>query len=115
MTGRKKRFYLLVSLDHRDTGPDAGLPVPADRWGGCGPALSGHRGHPGNGAQFYPRKGGARHKRTTMPDCRNVFSDKGTRSATRQRIAIGQARETVEAEYQPYASVKHIMDTHPNS
>ena len=95
----KQRFYLLVSLtlDTPDPTPESqrqvlGVDV-GQRYLATVATLD-------NGAQFYSGKE-IRARRTTMPACKNDFSEKALAAphgANRHR----PARETVEAEYQPH-------------
>jgi putative transposase len=96
----RKRFYLLVSLTIET--PD---PLPADVPQVLGIDL-GQRylatlTTPGNHTQFYSGK----QVRATADHYARIqkrLQRKGTRSATRRRLALSQADETVEAEHQSH-------------
>jgi transposase len=94
----KQRFYLLVSLTVAT--PD---PTPTSQRQIVGIDV-GQRylatvAIPGNGAQFY-RGRAIRHQADHYARLQKRLQRKGTRSATRRRIALGQ-RERRLAEYQP--------------
>jgi hypothetical protein len=96
----KQRFYLLVSLTICT--PD---PTPATLAEVVGVDL-GQRylatvTTPENHTQFYSGKQ-VRAKVDHYARVQQRLQRKGTRSATRRRIAIGQADETVQAEHQSH-------------
>ena len=108
----KNRFYLLVSLTI-DT-PD---PTPATLSQVVGIDL-GQRylatvTTPENHTQFYPGKQ-VRAKADHDARLQKRLQRKGTRSATRRRIAIGQRERRFKLSTN-HTIAKHILDTHPKS
>ena len=107
-----KRFYLLVSLTI--TTPD---PTPADVAQVVGIDL-GQRylatlTTPQNHTQFYSGK----QVRATADHYARIqqrLQRKGTRSATRRRIALGQRERRFQLSTN-HTIAKHILDTHPHS
>ena len=101
----KQRFFLLVSLTLQTPDPTpecqrqvVGVDV-GQRYLATVATLD-------NGAQFSSGKE-IRAQADHYARVQKRLQRKGTRSATRRRIAIGQADETVEAEYQPYDQQAH--------
>ena len=108
----KGRFYLLVSLTI--TAPD---PTPATLSEVVGVDL-GQRylaavTTPENHTQFYPGK----QVRTKADHCARLqrqLQRKGTRSATRRRIAMHQRERRFQLSIN-HTIAKHLLDTHPHS
>ena len=71
----KQRFYLLVSLTIATPDPHPSTSAPG-AWGGCGAALSGHRGHAGQSAPSSIRERRYEPRQTITPACKNDFSEK---------------------------------------
>jgi IS605 OrfB family transposase len=108
----KKRFYLLVSLTIET--PD---PLPTDQRQIIGVDV-GQRylatvATLGNGAQFYSGKE-VRSKADHYARLQKRLQRKGTRSATRRRIAISGRERRLKLDVNHTIS-KHIRDTHPHS
>src|SRR5215472_4567660 len=96
----KQRFFLLVSLTLQT--PD---PMPQDQRQVLGVDV-GQRylatvATLGNNAQFYSGKE-IRSQADHYARLQKRLQRKGTRSATRRRLILGQADETVEAEYESH-------------
>ena len=108
----KKRFYLLVALTVET--PD---PTPASQRQIVGIDV-GQRylatvATLGNGAQFYSGKE-VRAKADHYARLQKRLQRKGTRSATRRRIALGQRERRLKLNTNHTIS-KQILDTHPKS
>jgi putative transposase len=109
----KQRFYLLVSLTIEET-PD---PTPQSQQTIVGVDV-GQRylatvATLGNGAQFYSGKE-VRARADHYARLQKRLQRKGTRSATRRRIAIG-ARERRLKLNTNHTIAKRILDTHPQA
>jgi IS605 OrfB family transposase len=108
----KKRFFLLVSLTVET--PD---PAPESRTSVVGVDV-GQRylatiAAVDNGAQFYAGKE-IRAKADHYARLQKRLQRKGTRSATRRRMALGQRERRLKLNENHRIS-KHILDTHPHS
>ncbi len=108
----RRRFYLLVSLtlETADPTPErqrhiVGVDV-GQRYLATVATLD-------NGAQFYSGKG-VRAKADHYARLQKRLQRKGTRSATRRRIAIGQRERRLKLDTNHTIS-KQILDTHPNA
>jgi putative transposase len=108
----KKRFYLLIALEVAipDPTPESqqqivGVDV-GQRYLATVATL-------GNGAQFYSGKQ-VRAKADHYARIQKRLQQKGTRSATRRRIAIGRRERRLKLNTNHTIS-KHILDTHPHS
>jgi IS605 OrfB family transposase len=108
----RKRFYLLVSLtiETPDPAPEShtrivGVDV-GQRYLATVATLD-------NGAQFYSGKQ-VRSKADHYARLQKRLQQKGTRSATRRRMAIGQRERRLKLNENHRIS-KHILETHPRS
>jgi putative transposase len=108
----KQRFYVLVSLtlETSDPTPDhqrqvLGVDV-GQRYLATVATLD-------NGAQFYNGKE-IRAKADHYARVQKRLQRKGTRSATRRRIAIGQRERRLKLNTN-HTIAKHILDTHPHA
>jgi putative transposase len=108
----RKRFYLLVSLTIETTDPApeshtsiVGVDV-GQRYLATVATLD-------NGAQFYSGKD-VRHQANHYARLQKRLQRKGTRSATRRRIAIGQRERRLKLNTNHTIS-KRILETHPHS
>jgi putative transposase len=108
----KKRFFLLVSLtiETPDPAPESHTSIVGvdvgQRYLATVATLD-------NGAQFYSGKE-IRSKADHYARLQKRLQQKGTRSATRRRLAIGQRERRLKLNENHRIS-KHILDTHPHS
>src|SRR5215469_8563911 len=108
----RKRFYLLVSLtiETPDPAPESHTSIVGvdvgQRYLATVATLD-------NGAQFYPGKE-IRAKADHYARLQKRLQQKGTRSATRRRMAIGQRERRLKLNTNHTIS-KRILDTHPHS
>jgi IS605 OrfB family transposase len=108
----RKRFYLLVSLtiETPDPAPESHTSIVGvdvgQRYLATVATLD-------NGAQFYSGKE-VRSTADHYARLQKRLQQKGTRSATRRRIAIGQRERRLKLNENHRIS-KHILDTHPHS
>ncbi len=108
----RKRFYLLVSLTIQMPDP---LPTAQRQILGVdvGQRYLATVATLGNGAQFYSGKE-VRAKADHYARLQKRLQRKGTRSATRRRIAISGRERRLKLDAN-HAISKHILDTHPRS
>jgi len=108
----KKRFYLLIALE-----VDIPAPTPEGQQQIVGVDL-GQRylatvATLGNGARFYSGKE-VRSKADHYARLQKRLQQKGTRSATRRRIALSQRERRLKLNTNHTVS-KHMLDTHPHA
>ena len=108
----KKRFYLLValSIETLDPTPETHTRVVGVDVGQRYLATVATLDH---GTQFYSGKQ-VRNQADHYARLQTRLQRKGTRSATRRRIAIGQRERQLKLNTNHTIS-KHILDTHPHS
>jgi putative transposase len=108
----RKRFYLLVSLtmETSDPAPESHTSIVAvdvgQRYLATVATLD-------NGAEFYSGKA-IRAKADHYARLQQRLQRKGTRSATRRRIALGQRERRLKLNENHRIS-KHIVDSHPHA
>ncbi|HLW03141.1 MAG TPA: transposase [Ktedonobacterales bacterium] len=108
----KKRFYLLIALEVDIPDP---APEGQQQIGGVdvGQRYLATVATLGNGAQFYSGKE-IRSQADHYARLQKRLQQKGTRSATRRRLIIGQRERRLKLNTNHTIS-KHILDTHPHS
>ncbi|HEU5369836.1 MAG TPA: transposase [Ktedonobacterales bacterium] len=108
----KKRFYLLIALEVDIPGP-----TPADQRQIVGVDVGSRYlatvATLGNGTQFYSGKE-VRSKADHYARLQKRLQQKGTRSATRRRIAIGQRERRLKLNTN-HTIAKQILDSHPHA